>query len=68
MLWVGGNAQEEKQRFIVQDSMRGHGENRNTLAMTASPQGPAETQSCQLPLYTETLSFALWALPQLRLA
>lgn len=54
MLWVGGNAQEEKKRFIVQDSVRGHEENGNTLAMTVSPQGPAGTQTCQFPLCTET--------------
>lgn len=54
MHWVGGNAQEEKERFIVQDSVRGHEENGNMLTMTASPQGPAETQTCQFPLCSET--------------
>ncbi|RLV88982.1 hypothetical protein DV515_00015112 [Chloebia gouldiae] len=54
MLCVGGNAQEEKKRFIVQDSVRGHEENGNALAMAVSPQGPAGTQTCQLPLCTET--------------
>lgn len=54
MHWVSGNAQEEKERLIVQDSVRGHEENGNTLPMAAPPQGSAETQTCQFPLSTGT--------------
>lgn len=40
MHWVGGNAWEEKERFIVQDSMRGHEEEGNKVTMAASPPPP----------------------------
>ncbi|GAB0196166.1 RELT-like protein 2 [Grus japonensis] len=54
MCRVGGNAWEEKERFIVQDNVRGHEENGNKLTMTASPRGSAETQSCEVPRLEET--------------
>lgn len=54
MCRVGGNAWEEKERFIVQDNVRGHEENGNKLTMTASPRGSAETPSCEVPRLEET--------------
>lgn len=51
---VGGNGREEKERFIVQDSVRGHEENGNKLTMTTSPQGSTETQTRKVPCFEET--------------
>lgn len=50
---VGGNAWGEKERFIVQGSVRGHEENGNELTMTASPWG-SETETRKVPRFKET--------------
>lgn len=51
---VGGNAWREKERFIVQGSVRGHKENGNKFTMSASPWGSAETQTHKVLCFEET--------------